>query len=144
MLGSPNCWRMSICCLYIIMPFWLDTFLDSLWISMKSASINSFPLVSNLHFKTIFVTVFLMLSHFSCVWLFVTPWTVDHQASLSMELFRQEYWSGLPFPSPGDLPNPGMLSSCRQILYLCAMGESHIRLKEGSRITPDFLALSTK
>ena len=36
------------------------------------------------------------------------PWTVAHQTPLSMELFRQEYWSGLPFPSPGDLPNPGI------------------------------------
>ena len=36
------------------------------------------------------------------------PWTVAHQAPLSMELSRQEYWSGLPFPSPGDLPNPGI------------------------------------
>ena len=35
-----------------------------------------------------------------------TPWTVAHQAPLSMEFFRQEYWSGLPFPSPGDLPDP--------------------------------------
>ena len=43
------------------MPFWLDTFLDSLWISMKSASINSFPLVSNLHFKTSFETVLAFL-----------------------------------------------------------------------------------
>ena len=36
------------------------------------------------------------------------PWTVAHQASLSMEFSRQEYWSGLPFPSPEDLPNPGI------------------------------------
>ena len=36
------------------------------------------------------------------------PWTVDHQAPLSMEFFRQEHWSGLPFPLPGDLPNPGI------------------------------------
>ena len=36
------------------------------------------------------------------------PWTVAHRAPLSMEFFRQEYWSGLPFPSPGDLPNPGV------------------------------------
>ena len=34
-----------------------------------------------------------------------TPWIVAHQASLSMEFSRQEYWNGLPFPSPGDLPN---------------------------------------
>ena len=37
-----------------------------------------------------------------------TPWTVACQAPLSMGFSRQEYWSGLPFPSPGDLPNPGI------------------------------------
>ena len=41
----------------------------------------------------------------SCLTL-VTPWTVAHQASLSMKFSRQEYCSGLPFPSPGDLPDP--------------------------------------
>ena len=50
----------------------------------------------------------------------VTPWTVALQASLSMGFSRQEYWNGLPFPSPGDLPtqesNPGLLHY-RQILY---------------------------
>ena len=44
----------------------------------------------------------------SCVWLLATPWTVTRQDSLSMEFSRQEYWSGLPFPSPGDLSNPGI------------------------------------
>ena len=39
---------------------------------------------------------------------FATPWTVSCQAPLSMGFFRQEYWNGLPFPSPGDLPNPGI------------------------------------
>ena len=39
---------------------------------------------------------------------FVTPWTVACQAPLSMEFSRQEYWSGLPFPSPGDLSDPGI------------------------------------
>ena len=43
----------------------------------------------------------------SCVRLFVTPWTVAHQAPPSMGFSRQEYWSVLPFPSPGDLPDPG-------------------------------------
>ena len=43
---------------------------------------------------------------FSCVLLFGTPWTVAHQAPLSMGFSRQKYWSGLPFPSPGDLPHP--------------------------------------
>ena len=52
-----------------------------------------------------------MLSHFSCVQLFVTPWAVAHQAPLSMEFSRQEYWSELPFPSPGDPPNPGIKPS---------------------------------
>ena len=36
------------------------------------------------------------------------PWTVARQAPLSMEFSRQEYWNGLPFPTPGDLPNPGI------------------------------------
>ena len=38
----------------------------------------------------------------------MTPWTVAQQTPLSMGIFRQEYWSGLPFPSPGDLPHPGI------------------------------------
>ena len=38
----------------------------------------------------------------------MTLWTVAHQAALSMEFYRQEYWSALPFPSPGDLPDPGL------------------------------------
>ena len=45
---------------------------------------------------------------FSHVWLFATPWTVAHQVLLSMKFSRQEYWSGLPFPPPGDLPNSGI------------------------------------
>ena len=45
------------------------------------------------------------LSH---IQLFATPWTVACQAPLSMEFSRQGYWSGLPFPSPGDLPDPGI------------------------------------
>ena len=44
----------------------------------------------------------------SRVRLFVTPWTVTYQASLSMGFSRQEYWSGLPFPSRVDLPDPGI------------------------------------
>ena len=44
----------------------------------------------------------------SYVWLFVTPWTVACQAPLPMEFSRQEYWSELPFPSPGDIPDPGI------------------------------------
>ena len=44
----------------------------------------------------------------SRVRLFTTPWTVAYQAPPSMGFSRQECWSGLPFPSPGDLPNPGI------------------------------------
>ena len=44
----------------------------------------------------------------SRVRLFVTPWTVAHQASLSMEFSRHEYWSGVPLPSPGDLTDSGI------------------------------------
>ena len=44
----------------------------------------------------------------SCVQLFATLWTVAHQAPLPTGFSRQEYWSGVPFPSPGDLPNPGI------------------------------------
>ena len=44
----------------------------------------------------------------SCVRLFASPWTVAHQAPPPMGFSRQEYWSGLPFPSPGDLPDPGI------------------------------------
>ena len=70
-----------------------------------------------------------MLSH---VQLFATPWTVAHQAPLSMEFSRQEYYSGLPCPSPGDLPNPG-LSHCRQILYHLSHQESPYTVKGGEK-----------
>ena len=46
----------------------------------------------------------------SCVQLFATPWTVAHQAPLSLGFPRQEYWPGLPFPLPGTLPDPGIES----------------------------------
>ena len=49
-----------------------------------------------------------MLSCFSCVRLFATPWIIDCQAPLSMGFSRQEYWSRFLFPSPGDLPDPGI------------------------------------
>ena len=49
-----------------------------------------------------------MQSHFSHVRLFVAPWTVAHQTPLSTGFSRQDYWSGLPCPFPGDLPDPGI------------------------------------
>ena len=56
----------------------------------------------------------------SPVRLYMTPWTVAYQAPLSIGFSRQEYWSGLPFAFPGDLPYPGIkagLPHCRQTLY---------------------------
>ena len=46
-----------------------------------------------------------MLNH---VQVFAIPWAAAHQAPLSLEFFRQEYWNGLPFPTPEDFPNPGI------------------------------------
>ena len=53
-----------------------------------------------------------VLSCFTCVWLYVTPWTVNPQTPLSMEFSRQEYWRELPHLPPGDLPHPGIQSAC--------------------------------
>ena len=65
----------------------------------------------NESFKYIFaqyVEHCMQVKSLSRVRLFVTPWTVAHQAPQSMGFSRQEYWSGLPSPSPGDLPDPGI------------------------------------
>ena len=61
-----------------------------------------------------------MLPCFICVQLFATLWTVVHQASLSMEFSRQEYWSGLPYPPPGDILNSEiepLSPALQQVLY---------------------------
>ena len=60
----------------------------------------------------LFVTPWTVAKLLSRVRLFATPWTVAYQASPSMGFSRQEYRSGLPFPSPGDLPDPG-IEHCR-------------------------------
>ena len=69
----------------------------------------------------------------SCVWLFVTPWTLAHQAPLSMEFFRQEYWIGLPFPTPGFHPNPGIeprsLALQADSLLLLSLGKPDLDTK---------------
>ena len=65
----------------------------------------------------------------SCVWLFAPLWTVARQAPLSMGFSRQESWSGLPFPSPRDLCDPGNQTHIswigRQILYHCTTWEAY-------------------
>ena len=72
-------------------------------------------------------------SMFSCARLFTTPWTVASQAPLSVGFSKQEYWSGLPFPSPGDLQTQGSnpcLLRCRWVLYQWATREGpHTLLK---------------
>ena len=55
-----------------------------------------------------YIHIACVLSHISRVQLFATPWTVALQAPLSVGFSRQEYWSGLPCPPPGDLPDPGI------------------------------------
>ena len=71
-------------------------------------------------------TIFPLLSH---VWLFATPWTISHQTPLSIGFSRQEYWSGLPFPSPGDLP-----CSPLQRFVLCVTHTSHYTLKHNNML----------
>ena len=82
---------------------------------------------------------YIVLSHFSCVWLFATLWTVAHQVPLSMGFSRQEYWRGLLFPSPGALNASGIKTSppvsfTVQVSWsivsdsLCLHGRWHTRL----------------
>ena len=54
----------------------------------------------------------------SPVWLSATPWTAAHPVPPSMGFSRQEYWSGLPVPSPGDLPDPGMKPRCPYFIFV--------------------------
>ena len=67
-----------------------------------------------------------------------TPWTVACQAPLSMGFSRQAYWSGLPFPSPGDLPDPGIKprSPVLQILYWLSYDGSHFVFPKGYPVWP--------
>ena len=87
--------------------------------SLNLLSVVSFSLALSLSLCISFINrlipsvLLFLLSH---VWLFATPWTAAHQAPPSMGFSRQEDWSGVPFPSPGDLPDPGLLH-CRQIRY---------------------------
>ena len=65
----------------------------------------------------------------SSVWLFPNPWTVAHQDPLSMEFSRQEYWSVLPFPPPGYLPNPGIEPESLTLVYGFFTTASHRNCK---------------
>ena len=80
------------------------------------------------------------LSH---VWLFATPWTVAHQAPLSMGFSRQEHWRGLPFPAPGDLPDPGIKpgSLASPASQVDSLGLSRLESSQGSLLTVKFLVV---
>jgi len=67
-----------------------------------------FWLLNSYQFEHKFHCMHVCAQSLSGIQLFVTPWTVAHQAPLSMGFFRQEYWSGLPHPPGGDLPDPGI------------------------------------
>ena len=62
----------------------------------------------SIHILTVQLNVAVVVQLLNRVQLFVTPWTIAYQAPPSQEFPRQEYWNGLPFPSPGDLPDPGI------------------------------------
>ena len=68
-----------------------------------------------------------MLSCFSHVQIFATPWTVAYQAPLSMGFSRQEYWSALPCPHPGDLPKPGIEPVSPVAPVFCIHGKLNLR-----------------
>ena len=83
----------------------------------------------------------------SCVQLFETPWNLARQAHLSMEFSRQEYWSRLPFPTPGDLPNPVIQSVAlpwqADSLPLCHLGSQGLH-KTGTYLWSESVALKRR
>ena len=90
---------------------------DSKVSNQISSHSNSKGFCGRVKFFRVFLLFFFFLvvakvcKSLSSVWLFATPWTAASQSPLSMEFSRPEYWSRLPFPSPGDLPDPGI--ECR-------------------------------
>ena len=125
-IGDPTLFFARIMCIYILLllkvfiSYSVYILLWSVWVISSSAllireprwihSVFLFSSVTTSLSPTCCVRVLWKCWSFSHVWLFATPWTAARQAPLSMEFSRQEYWSGLPFPSPGDLlnlPKPG-------------------------------------
>ena len=77
-------------------------------LSSSSSSLIYASLMAQLEKNLLAMQEKVKVKSLSRVQLFATPWTVAYQAPLSMGFSRQQYWSGLPFPSPGDLPDPGI------------------------------------
>ena len=124
------CVHVSMCvseCVCVLVTQSCPTLWDPIDYSLPGSSVHGISQARILEWVAISFSrllLLLLLSHFSRVRLFAIPWTVAHQAPLSMEFPRQEYWSRLPFPSHGDLPNPGikpvsLYDSCigRQVIY---------------------------
>ena len=87
-----------------------------------------------------------MLSRFSCVWLFETLWTVARQAPLSLGFSRQEFWSGVPFPPPGDLPTQWLNAHHLRLLHwqaesssLCHLGSPSFTCQHLLKVNFQFL-----
>ena len=78
------------------------------WIMSLVIAVRSLSLIQNFSWDSNNLLVKVKVKSLTRVQLFVTLWTVAHQAPQSMGFSRLEYWSGLPFPSPGDLPDPGI------------------------------------
>ena len=94
-----------------IMPFFLHSreILSTLQgLAQKSPLLWNSPLSSPSHWVSHFHCQWRWVKLLSLVWLFATPWTVAYQVPPSTGFSIQEYWSGVPFPSPGDLPDPGI------------------------------------
>ena len=97
------------------------TLLPSIWIPFHSFLLSFKWEISVLQCWCVNSLSMCVLSHFSCIWLFVIPWAVAHQVPLSLEFSRQEYWSGLPCPPLHEIfltqgSNPG-LPHCREIPF---------------------------
>ena len=87
----------------------------------KSRHRIRYPILLVFYFVYILNVIFLEMKIKACVllriWLFAIPWTVAHQAPLSLGLSWQEYWSGLRFPPPGDLPDPEIEAVSPRLLH---------------------------
>ena len=112
--GNANIWRLYFCHLGWDTPkarlgqdYWLENLTCSFHIAWGSSQHSNWVLRGRVLTAGIpnraNNMICSVLSHFSRVWLFATPWTAAHQDPLSMEFSGQEYWSGLPCPAPDDL-----------------------------------------
>ena len=126
--GNVQTWLPKALSMSYFLVFFLTIFLNWSIINLKCCVSCGYVAkrfsYTHLH---IHILLFSLLNH---VPFFATPWPVAHQAPLSVAFPREEYWSGLPFPSPGDLPGSGIkpTSSVLQVdfFYHCATREAHI------------------